>query len=87
MSYVNANGGVNGSPVDLTVLDDGLDPARGLANAKQLTEARTVPMVPGWDLIANEMAKALTAIGTTGADRDSTLAAFYAKAAQISSNY
>ncbi|NMM21976.1 MAG: extracellular solute-binding protein [Phycicoccus sp.] len=55
--------------------------------AKQLTEARTVPMVPGWDLIANEMATALTAIGTTGADRGTTLKAFYAKAAQISSNY
>lgn len=55
--------------------------------ADQLTEARTVPMVPGWDLIANEMATALTAIATTGADRDSTLEAFYAKAAQISSNY
>ncbi len=54
---------------------------------EQLADARTVPMVPGWDLIANEMASALTAIATTGADRDTTLADFYAKADEIASQY
>ncbi|KRD41553.1 ABC transporter substrate-binding protein [Cellulomonas sp. Root930] len=53
----------------------------------QLDDARTVPMVPGWDLVANEMASALTAIATTGADKQSTLDAFYAKADEIQSNY
>lgn len=55
--------------------------------AEQLTEARTVPMVPGWDLIANEMVTALTAIAATGADREATLEAFYAKAEEIAANY
>jgi multiple sugar transport system substrate-binding protein len=55
--------------------------------AEQLTQARTVPMVPGWDLIANEMVTALTAIAATGADRDSTLTAFFAKADEIAANY
>jgi len=54
---------------------------------EQLKDAKTVPMVPGWDLVANEMASALTAIATTGADKQSTLDAFYAKAEQIQSTY
>ena len=75
-------------PTNLKALDQlkGTEDALFTVYADQLTHARTVPMEAGWDLIANEMAKALTAIAA-GADRDSTLKAFYAKAAQISSNY
>jgi len=55
--------------------------------ADQLADARTVPMVPGWDLAANEMATALTDIVTTGADRDSRLAQLRDKVAEIEKNY
>lgn len=76
-------------PTNLKALDQlkGTEDELFTVYADQLTDARTVPMVAGWDLIANEMATALTAIATTGADRDATLEAFYSKAAEISANY
>lgn len=55
--------------------------------ADQLDDARTVPMVPGWDLAANEMATALTDIATNGADRDARLAQLRDKIASIEKNY
>ncbi|QIK82302.1 extracellular solute-binding protein [Sanguibacter sp. HDW7] len=55
--------------------------------ADQLKDARTVPMVPGWDLAANEMATALTDIATNGADRDARLAQLRDKVAEIEKNY
>ncbi len=38
IDWVNANGGVNGYKINYTQLDDGYDPARSLADAKQLVE-------------------------------------------------
>lgn len=63
------------------------DDLRVKVYADQLNDARTVPMVPGWDLAANEMATALTDIATNGADRDTRLAQLRDKITSIEKNY
>lgn len=37
-AHVNTTGGINGRKIQYTVLDDGLDPARAIANARRLVE-------------------------------------------------
>jgi multiple sugar transport system substrate-binding protein len=54
---------------------------------EQLADARVVPQVPGWDLIANELTQTLTAIVTGAAERGTAMEQFYAKAAEIQANY
>jgi branched-chain amino acid transport system substrate-binding protein len=45
--YINARGGINGHPVKMTVIDDGLDPARSLAGIKRLVEDEKVIALVG----------------------------------------
>ena len=45
LDHVNAQGGVNGKPVRLIVLDDGAEPSRAAANAKQLVAQDKVVML------------------------------------------
>ena len=46
----------------------------------QLATAKVLPIVAGWDgIVGTELLNALNAIVLTGADRDESLAAFYAK--------
>jgi branched-chain amino acid transport system substrate-binding protein len=45
--WVNTHGGVSGHPVDLIVKDDAGDPARGLANVKELVESDHVLALVG----------------------------------------
>lgn len=54
---------------------------------EQLDHARTVPMVPGWDLIANEMVEALVDIAVNDADRVRAMDELADRAASITSNY
>jgi len=44
---VNANGGINGHPVKMIVKDDGGQPAKGLAAAKELIESEKVVAIVG----------------------------------------
>jgi branched-chain amino acid transport system substrate-binding protein len=46
-SDVNANGGINGSPVEVTAKDDGGDPAKALQAAKELVEDDEVIAIVG----------------------------------------
>jgi branched-chain amino acid transport system substrate-binding protein len=46
---VNANGGINGHPVEMTVYDDGGDPATALKQVKQLVEEDKVQAIVGND--------------------------------------
>src|SRR5262249_3554345 len=52
-NHVNTTGGINGHPVDLTVLDDGGDPAKALQNAKQLVEQNKVVAMVGFASLAD----------------------------------
>jgi len=45
--WTNAHGGINGHPVQLTVLDDGSNPASALSDAKQLVQQNHVIAVVG----------------------------------------
>jgi multiple sugar transport system substrate-binding protein len=54
---------------------------------EQLATAKVLPLVSNWDgAVGTELLNALNAIALTGADRDSTLDAFYAKADGLSIN-
>ena len=46
-SYVNANGGINGHPVQMTVLDDANSPTTALTEAKQLVQQDHVIAIVG----------------------------------------
>jgi branched-chain amino acid transport system substrate-binding protein len=58
---VNAKGGVNGRKIDFTALDDGYDPARGLANMRQLVEDDQVFAVTGFGISQTASVGYLTA--------------------------
>lgn len=47
IKYTNAHGGVNGRPIALTNLDDGLDPAKAVANARTLVSQGSVAILDG----------------------------------------
>jgi branched-chain amino acid transport system substrate-binding protein len=51
--HVNNTGGLNGHPVEITVLDDGGDPAKALQNAKQLVEQDDVMAIVGFISLAD----------------------------------
>jgi branched-chain amino acid transport system substrate-binding protein len=51
--HVNNTGGLNGHPVQMTVLDDGGDPAKALQNAKQLVEQDHVIAMVGFISLAD----------------------------------
>jgi branched-chain amino acid transport system substrate-binding protein len=51
--HVNNSGGINGHPVELTVLDDAGDPAKALQNAKQLVEQNGVVAMVGFASLAD----------------------------------
>jgi branched-chain amino acid transport system substrate-binding protein len=51
--HVNNTGGINGHPVNITVLDDGGDPAKALQNAKQLVEQDNVIAIVGFISLAD----------------------------------
>ena len=51
--HVNTSGGINGHPVQMTVLDDGGDPAKALQNAKQLVEQDHVIAMVGFISLAD----------------------------------
>ena len=54
---------------------------------EQLATAKVLPLVSNWDgAVGTELLNALNAIALTGADRDSTLEAFYAKVSGLSIN-
>jgi multiple sugar transport system substrate-binding protein len=53
----------------------------------QLADSKVLPMVPNWDgAVGPELLNALNAIVLTGADRDATLAEFFAKTEGMSIN-
>lgn len=53
--------------------------------AKQLANSKALPLVPNWDgATGTDLLAALNSIVLTGADRDSTLQAFYQKEAGVS---
>lgn len=62
--YVNAHGGINGSKLKYTVLDDAYDPARASANAHKLVNDGVIGLVGGCGT-ANEVA-AETILKQTG---------------------
>lgn len=45
LDHVNANGGANGKPIRLMVLDDGAEPSRAAANAKKLLSDKVLMLV------------------------------------------
>ena len=47
LQYVNDNGGVNGRPIELTTLDDGLDVATAVSNARTLVSQDMVAILNG----------------------------------------
>jgi branched-chain amino acid transport system substrate-binding protein len=47
VKYVNANGGVNGKPVKLIVLDNASDPARGIQTVNQLVQSGSSIIIGG----------------------------------------
>jgi branched-chain amino acid transport system substrate-binding protein len=51
--HVNESGGVNGHPVELTVIDDGADPAKALQGAKELVEQDGVVAIVGNTTLAD----------------------------------
>jgi branched-chain amino acid transport system substrate-binding protein len=62
--YTNANGVINGHPVDLTVVDDGGVPARGQAAAKRLVEGdKVIAIVGEYSLVASDWADYVTKKG------------------------
>ncbi|HZN47365.1 MAG TPA: ABC transporter substrate-binding protein [Ramlibacter sp.] len=48
---VNAQGGVNGSPIELITLDDGADPARTLENTRALLDQHNVAALFGYAFV------------------------------------
>lgn len=46
-TYTNAHGGINGHPVKMTVIDDGLDATRSLAGIKRLVQREKVIAIVG----------------------------------------
>jgi multiple sugar transport system substrate-binding protein len=66
--------------------DDGLNSDPNVkVYTDQLATAKVLPIVAGWDgIVGTELLNALNAIVLTGADRDASLEAFYAKVAGLS---
>ena len=59
--YVNANGGVAGHPIDLTVCDDQNNPNGAAACGRKAVEEHAVAVVGSFSVYANEFMTALTA--------------------------
>lgn len=63
-NWTNANGGINGHPVEVIAYDDGQNPATGLAKAKQLVEEdKVVAIVGTMSLVSDQWASYVSGKG------------------------